>query len=100
MTKLKVKGGVMAPYYQALIQVDADADADYVLIFDKGLKKFTTKVKITGEVGITKVIVPYEYTLKTDLVVAITDSDEVFAIKAIDGITAEIIDGTITNILI
>lgn len=100
MTKLKVKGGVMSPYYQALVQVDADADADYVMIFDKGLIKFTTRVNITGKVGITKVIVPYEYSLKADLVVAITDSDEVFAIKAIDGVTAEVIDGSTTNILI
>jgi hypothetical protein len=100
MTKLKAKGGVMAPYYQALVQVDADADANYLLIFDKWLDKFTAKVNITGKVGITKLIVPYEYTLTADLIIAITDSDEVFAIKAIDGITAEIIDGTITNILI
>jgi hypothetical protein len=99
MTRLKLKGGVSSPYYQALIQVDADADAESLLIFNRIITKFTyIKGNLNG--GIVKVIVPYAYTTINELVVAITDADRVYNIKSVDGVRAEVIDGTVTNILI
>ncbi|BFL83841.1 hypothetical protein LFREDSHE_22910 [Shewanella baltica] len=97
MSKVTVKGGVKAPYYQALIEVDCDVDAENLLIFDRFIPSFSM---ITPVSGIAKVIVPYRYTTTYDLIVGLTDNERTYAGKFVDGVQPQIIDGTITNILI
>lgn len=97
MSKLSIKGGVVAPFYQGLIEVDCDPDAETLLVFDKAVTKFAVSV---AAVGVVKLIVPMRYGTSTDLIVGITDSDQTYAGKFVDGVKAQLIDGTVTNIMI
>ncbi|QQX78513.1 hypothetical protein JK628_13070 [Shewanella sp. KX20019] len=99
MTKLRIKGGVASPYYQGLIQVDTDDSADTLLVFDRFIPNFSfLKGGLNG--GVVKVIVPLRYSNISELVVGILDDEREYNGKFADGVKAEVIDGTVTNILL
>ncbi len=96
MTKLRVKGGVSSPFFQALLEVDCDADADNLIVTDKTPSLFATSCRADG---VVKMIVPTRYGTTSNLVVGITDDDLEYAGKFVDGVKAQIIDGSVTDIL-
>lgn len=95
MSKVLVKGGVQHPFYQGLIEVDCDPEAEHVIIIDRDPTKYSRRVEAKT---LVKVIVPLDYGNKNDLIVGITDADRTYATKFADGVKAQIIDGVITDI--
>ncbi|AVV81959.1 hypothetical protein [Shewanella putrefaciens] len=99
MSKVHVKGGVNTGFYQALIAVDVDINAESILIFDRYIYKYIFMLGNLSGGGTKNIIVPYSYVTKNDLVVAITDRDLVYSIATADGVQPQVIDGSVTNIL-
>ncbi|MCZ4339659.1 hypothetical protein [Shewanella colwelliana] len=99
MPKLNVRGGVNAPYYQAVIEVDCDPDAENLLIFDRTITNYSAiKAGLNG--GVVKIIVPLKYSNLNDLIVGISDNDRTYASKFADGVKPQVIDGKVVNILL
>ncbi|MGI2222361.1 hypothetical protein [Shewanella oncorhynchi] len=98
MTRVRAKGGVNTGFYQAMVSVDVDPNAESVLIFDRHIYKYSFMLSnLSG--GIVNIIVPYNYATKNDLVVAITDKELSYQIESVDGIQPQIIDGALVNIM-
>ena len=82
---------------QAMLFIDADVDAERVLIMDRANGEvFHNFVYQTNKQ--LKFIVPLVYRLNADLLIGILDDGRVYNTKFVDGVQAELIDGNLVNI--
>ena len=88
--------GLPPVFYQSLLEVDTDINATRVVIMDRYSAKIIANDLLVG--GVFKAIIPLEYSTSNNLIVMIIDDDMTYNCEAIDGVTAEVIDGIITRI--
>jgi hypothetical protein len=89
-------GGLPATMYQSLLVVDADSDAERIVVLDMQNLELIVNRKLGG--GVFNTIVPFKYSGASELIVMIIDTDRVYGCKAVDGVKAEVIDGIITRV--
>lgn len=82
---------------QALLTIDADPDAERVLIMsrDTGDTFYNFTYQSNKQL---KFIVPFNYSINADLLVGILDDNRTYNTRFIDGVQAEVIDGNTVNI--
>lgn len=81
---------------QAMLSIDADPDAERVLIMDRATGEvFHNFVYQTNKQ--IKFIVPLIYRINADLLIGILDDGRVYNAKFVDGVQAELIDGNTVN---
>lgn len=82
---------------QALLTIDADPDAERVLIMsrDTGDTFYSFTYQSNKQL---KFIVPFNYSINADLLVGILDDNRTYNTRFIDGVQAEVIDGNTVNI--
>lgn len=82
---------------QAMVAVDADPDAERVLIMARDTGEVFHNFKYQSNKQL-KFIVPLNYSVNADLLVGILDDNRVYNTKFVDGRKAELIDGNTVNI--
>lgn len=98
MIKQLVNIVVKAPVVnQAVLTIDADPDAERVLIMARYTGEIFHNFKYQSNKQL-KFIVPLNYSVNADLLVGILDDNRVYNTKFVDGIKAELIDGNTVNI--
>lgn len=84
-------------YNQAMVAVDADPDAERVLIMARDTGEVFHNFKYQSNKQL-QFIVPLNYSVNADLLVGILDDNRVYNTKFVDGRKAELIDGNTVNI--
>lgn len=88
--------GYPPTFLQAVIEIDIDPAAERVVILGRIL--FNIIYNIRKPVGnLLRVVVPFEYAIKNDLLVGILDEDAVYNCAFSDGVQAQIVDGLIVK---
>lgn len=82
---------------QAVLSIDADPDAERVLIMARDTGEVFHNFKYQSNKQL-KFIVPLNYSVNADLLVGILDDNRVYNTKFVDGVKAELIDGNTVNI--
>lgn len=82
---------------QAMLSIDADPDAERVLIMVRDTGEVFHNFKYQSNKQL-KFIVPLIYSVNADLLVGILDDNRVYNTKFVDGVKAELIDGNLVNI--
>ena len=72
---------------RALITIDADADAERVIVMDRDTGDIYHNFKLVTPIH--TFVVPYYYTLNNTLLVGILDDNAVYDCKFVDGVQAE-----------
>lgn len=81
---------------QAMISIDADPDAERVLIMDRGTGEVFHNFTYQSNKQV-KFIVPLMYRINANLLIGIMDDGRVYNTKFVDGVQAELIDGNTVN---
>lgn len=76
--------------FVGLLEVDSDPLAERIVVLDRLSLTSLVNSKLDG--GIFKVILPFEYTTKNNLLVGILDSDMEFNATFLDGVRLQVID--------
>lgn len=87
----------LAVINQAVLTIDADPDAERVLIMDRITAETIYNFNYQSNKQL-KFIVPLIYSVNADLLVGILDDNRVYNTKFVDGVKAELIDGNLVNI--
>ncbi len=87
----------LAVINQAVLTIDADPDAERVLIMDRNTAETIYSFTYQSNKQL-KFVVPTIYSVNPDLLVGILDDNRVYNTKFVDGVKAELIDGNIVNI--
>lgn len=87
----------LAVINQAVLTIDADPDAERVLIIDRNTAETIYNFNYQSNKQL-KFIVPLIYSVNADLLVGILDDNRVCNTKFVDGVKAELIDGNLVNI--
>ncbi|MCU8106064.1 hypothetical protein L5M38_16185 [Shewanella sp. SM101] len=82
---------------QALLTIDADPDAERVLIMSRDTGDIFYNFTYQSNKQL-KFIVPFNYSINADLLVGILDDNRTYNTRFIDGVQAEVIDGNTVNI--
>uniref|UniRef100_UPI00404795BD hypothetical protein n=1 Tax=Shewanella baltica TaxID=62322 RepID=UPI00404795BD len=79
-------------FNQAIVSVDADLDAERILILNRnsGYVYHNFKFEINKNMMF---IVPNEHLVNSNILVGILDDDRTYNAKFVDGVQAELIDG-------
>lgn len=77
---------------QALLTIDADPDAERVLIMSRDTGDIFYNFTYQSNKQL-KFIVPFNYSINADLLVGILDDNRTYNTRFIDGVQAEVIDG-------
>lgn len=82
---------------QAVIDIDADPDAERLLVINRVNGDVYHNFKYETN-HVLKFRVPIEHLVNTDLLVGIMDDNLTYNAKFVDGVQAELIDGNLVNI--
>ncbi|MEI8616063.1 hypothetical protein P4S54_21365 [Shewanella sp. PP-He15 brown] len=82
---------------QAVVDIDADPDAERLLVINRGSGDVYHNFKYETN-RILKFRVPIEHLANTELLVGIMDDSLTYNAKFVDGVQAELIDGNFVNI--
>lgn len=82
---------------QCSVSIDADPDAERVLIIDRNTADVLYNFKYQSNKQLT-FIVPMGNHINNNLLVGILDDNRVYNTKFVDGVKAELIDGNTVNI--
>ncbi|MCT8871363.1 hypothetical protein [Shewanella xiamenensis] len=94
----EIRGGLVdVPYYQGLVEIDCDVDAELVTVASIHLREFNF-TQLVRDGFTNKFIVPKKFTTSNDLFVVIFDRDRTYRAAIVDGVKAELIDGNTVNI--
>jgi hypothetical protein len=89
-----VNGGVNN---QCVVAVDADSDAERVVIIDRNTTEVFHNFNYQSNKQL-KFIVPLIYSVNANLLVGILDDNRFYNAKFVDGVKAELINGNTVNI--
>ncbi|MCU8043291.1 MULTISPECIES: hypothetical protein [unclassified Shewanella] len=98
MTKIiNVSAAKDRAFAQAMVEVDADIDAERVLIINRLSGETYQNFKLQNN-KVMKFIVPIQHSNTHSLLVGILDDDNVYNSEIVDGVKAELINGNIVNV--